>query len=144
MLFRSKRLYLDKLIPTDISMQMANKSTAVHIGICENVPVQITTNCLILTGFVVLDMPEDDNMSIILGRPFLILQELLLIAIKGRLLSMSMTKSILSIFPRSKIYHVELVLLQVIKLSKLELLIVLFMTNMKDMKVLCWDNINSL
>ena len=66
-----KRLYLDKLIPTDISLQMADKSTAVPVGICENVPVQVTTNCLILTDFVVLDMPEDDNMSIILGRPFL-------------------------------------------------------------------------
>ena len=66
-----KRLDLDKLIPTDISLQMADKSTAVPVGICENVPVQVTTNCLILTDFVVLDMPEDDNMSIILGRPFL-------------------------------------------------------------------------
>ncbi|KAK1632089.1 hypothetical protein QYE76_006404 [Lolium multiflorum] len=28
-------------------------------------------DCLILTDFVVLEMPEDDNMSIILGRPFL-------------------------------------------------------------------------
>ncbi|KAK1641993.1 hypothetical protein QYE76_059798 [Lolium multiflorum] len=41
------------------------------IGICEDVPVQVTNNCLILTDFVVLEMPEDDNMSIILGRPFL-------------------------------------------------------------------------
>jgi hypothetical protein len=66
-----KRLYLDKLIPTDISLQMADKSTAIPVGICEDVPVQVTTNCLILTDFVVLEMPEDDNMSIILGRPFL-------------------------------------------------------------------------
>ena len=65
-----KRLYLDKLIPTDISLQMADKSTAIPIGICEDVPVQVT-NCLILTDFVVLEMPEDENMSIILGRPFL-------------------------------------------------------------------------
>ena len=36
-----KRLYLDKLIPTDISLQMADKSTAVPIGICEDVPVQV-------------------------------------------------------------------------------------------------------
>ena len=56
-----KRLYLDKLIPTDISLQMADKSTAIPVGICENVPVQVTTNCLILTDFVVLEMPEDDN-----------------------------------------------------------------------------------
>ena len=66
-----KRLYFDKLIPTDISLQMADKSTAIPVGICEDVPVQVTNNCLILTDFVVLEMPEDDNMSIILGRPFL-------------------------------------------------------------------------
>jgi hypothetical protein len=50
---------------------MAGKSTTIPIGICENVPVQVANNCLILTDFVVLEMPEDDNMSIILGRPFL-------------------------------------------------------------------------
>src|SRR6266699_5151033 len=66
-----KRLHLDKLIPTDISLQMANKSTVVPVGICEDVSVQVANNCMILTDFVVLEMPEDDNMSIILGRPFL-------------------------------------------------------------------------
>jgi hypothetical protein len=30
----------------------------------------VANNCLILTDFVVLEMPEDNNMSIILGRPF--------------------------------------------------------------------------
>jgi hypothetical protein len=50
---------------------MADKSTTIPIGICENVPVQVANNCLILTDFVVLEIPEDDNMSIILGRPFL-------------------------------------------------------------------------
>ena len=65
-----KRLCLDKLIPTDISLQMIDKSTAVPIGICEDVPVEVA-KCLILTDFVVLDMPEDGSMSIILGRPFL-------------------------------------------------------------------------
>jgi hypothetical protein len=66
-----KRLDLEKLIPTDISLQMADKSTTLPIGICEDVPVQVAHHCMILTDFVVLDMPEDDNMSIILGRPFL-------------------------------------------------------------------------
>jgi hypothetical protein len=50
---------------------MADKSTTIPIGISEDVPVQVANNCLILTDFVVLEMPEDDNMSIILGRPFL-------------------------------------------------------------------------
>src|ERR1043165_104119 len=49
---------------------MADKSTAVPIGICEDVSVECA-NCLILTDFVVLDMLEDGSMSIILGRPFL-------------------------------------------------------------------------
>ena len=66
-----RRLDLEKLVPTDISLQMADKSTTVPVGICEDVPVQVAHNCMILTDFVVLEMPEDDNMSIILGRPFL-------------------------------------------------------------------------
>src|SRR3954464_15272539 len=65
-----KRLCLDKLISTDISLQMADMSTAIPIGICEDVPVEVV-NCLILTDFVVLGMPKDGSMSIILGRPFL-------------------------------------------------------------------------
>jgi hypothetical protein len=66
-----KRLDLEKLVSTDISLQMADKSTTIPIGICENVPVQVANSFLILTDFVVLEMPEDDNMLIILGRPFL-------------------------------------------------------------------------
>ena len=65
-----KRLDLNKLTPTEISLQMADKSTAIPIGICEDVPV-VVANVTILTEFVILAMPEDDNMSIILGRPFL-------------------------------------------------------------------------
>ena len=49
---------------------MADKSTAIPIGICEDVPV-VVANVTILTDFVILEMPEDDNMSIILGIPFL-------------------------------------------------------------------------
>ena len=49
---------------------MAEKSTAIPIGICEDVPV-VVANVTILTDFVILEMPKDDNMSIMLGRPFL-------------------------------------------------------------------------
>src|SRR3954469_19195864 len=66
-----KRLQLEKLIPTIISLKMADKSTTIPVGICEDVPVQVAHNCMVLTDFVVLEMPEVDNMSIILGRPFL-------------------------------------------------------------------------
>jgi hypothetical protein len=64
-----KKLNLDKLVPTEVSLQMADKSTAIPIGICEDVPVMIA-NLQIPTDFVILEMAEDDNLSIILGRPF--------------------------------------------------------------------------
>ena len=65
-----RRLELNKLTPTEISLQMADKSTAIPVGICEDVPV-VVANVTILTDFVILDILEDDSMSIILGRPFL-------------------------------------------------------------------------
>ena len=49
---------------------MADKSTAIPIGIYEDVPISVA-NVIIPTDFVVLEMPEDDNLSIYLGRPFL-------------------------------------------------------------------------
>jgi hypothetical protein len=49
-----KRLDLEKLISTNISLQMADKCTTTPIGICEDVPVQVANKCLILTDFVVL------------------------------------------------------------------------------------------
>ena len=57
-----RRVDLNKLTPTEISLQMA-------VGICEDVLV-VVANVTILTDFVILDIPEDDSMSIILGRPF--------------------------------------------------------------------------
>ena len=65
-----RRLDLNKLTPTEISLQMADKSTAIPVGICEDVPV-VVANITILTDFVILDIPEDDSMLIILGRAFL-------------------------------------------------------------------------
>ena len=49
---------------------MAYKTTAIPVGICEVVPIVVAI-ITIITDFVILDIPEDDSMSIILGRPFL-------------------------------------------------------------------------
>ena len=65
-----RRLDLNKLTPNKISLQMAYKLTAIPINICEDVPI-VVANVTILTDFVILDIPEDNSMSIILGRPFL-------------------------------------------------------------------------
>jgi len=64
-----RRLELNKLTPTEISLQMPDKSTTIPIGICEDVPV-VVANITILMDFVILDIPEDDSMLIILDRPF--------------------------------------------------------------------------
>ena len=97
-----KRLDLNKLTPTEISLQMADKSTTIPIGICEDVSVVVVVaDVTILTNFVRLEMLEDDNMSIILGRPLLNTQGLLLIAIKARSLFISMVMSIQCIFRRN-------------------------------------------
>jgi hypothetical protein len=65
-----KKINLNKLVHIEVSLQMADKSTAIPIGICEDVPIMIA-NAQIPTDFVILEMSEDDNLSIILGRPFL-------------------------------------------------------------------------
>jgi hypothetical protein len=64
-----KKLNLNKLVTTEVSLQMADK-LAILIGICEDVPIYIA-NVLIPTDFVILEILEDENLSIILGRPFL-------------------------------------------------------------------------
>ena len=92
-----RRLDLSKLTRTEISLKISDKSTAIPIGICEDVPV-VVANVTILTDFVILEMPEDDNISIILGRPFLNTTGLLLIAIKAKSLFISMVMSIWCIF----------------------------------------------
>ena len=57
------------MTPTEISLQMADKSAAIPLGVCEDVPV-VVANVTILTDFAILDIPQHDSMSIILGRPF--------------------------------------------------------------------------
>ena len=64
-----KRLDLNKLTPTEISLQMADKSTAIPIGVCEDLPV-VVANVTSLTDFVILDMPKDDPMSLSLKDTF--------------------------------------------------------------------------
>ena len=51
-------------------------------------------NVTILTDFVILDIPEDDSMSIILGRPFLNTAGAVIACNKGMSLFMLMVMSI--------------------------------------------------
>ena len=46
------RLELNKLTPTEISLQMADKSTAIPVDICVDVPL-VVANVTILTDFII-------------------------------------------------------------------------------------------
>ena len=126
------RLQLNKLTPIEISLQMANKSTAIPIGICEDVPV-VVANVTILTDFVILDIPEDDSMSIILGRPFLILKGLLLIVTKEMSLFMLMIMSIRYTFRGNNLKSTVSILLENFQLLLLEVLNSVFLLSKRNM-----------
>ena len=106
-----RRLDLYKLTPTEISLQMADKSTAIPVGICEDVPV-VVANVTILTDFVILDIPEDDSMSIILGRPFLNTAGVVIDCTKAMSLFMLMVMSIWYTFRGNNLKSSVLILLE--------------------------------
>ncbi|XP_056691687.1 uncharacterized protein [Spinacia oleracea] len=64
------RLNMGKLKCTQITLQMADRSIKYPLGILEDVPVRVG-KFYIPVDFVVLDMEEDSQIPIILGRPFL-------------------------------------------------------------------------
>jgi hypothetical protein len=65
-----KSLGLGDLKPTKMSLQLADRSIKYAVGIVENVPVGIG-HLYIPTDFVVMDIKEDADIPILLGRPFL-------------------------------------------------------------------------
>ncbi|GJX12403.1 ribosomal protein L7Ae/L30e/S12e/Gadd45 [Tanacetum coccineum] len=68
--FMYARLDLGELKPNRVCIELANKSTQYPRGIVENVIIKID-KYIFPVDFVVLDMKEDHNIPIILGRPFL-------------------------------------------------------------------------
>ncbi|MCI52122.1 zinc knuckle family protein, partial [Trifolium medium] len=64
------RLGLGELKPTKMSLQLADRSIKYPLGILENVPVKIG-QLFIPTDFVIMDIREDFDIPILLGRPFL-------------------------------------------------------------------------
>ncbi|XP_074290145.1 uncharacterized protein LOC141616887 [Silene latifolia] len=65
-----KRLDLGDLKPTRVSLQLADRSVKFSIGVIEDVPL-VVGKLVIPCDFFVMDMPEDYNVPIILGRPCL-------------------------------------------------------------------------
>ncbi|XP_015945060.1 uncharacterized protein LOC107470187 [Arachis duranensis] len=65
-----KKLQIHELKPTKIVLQMVDKSIQQALGVVENVLVKVD-NFFLPADFIILDIKEDDNTPIILGRPFL-------------------------------------------------------------------------
>ncbi|XP_025628374.1 uncharacterized protein [Arachis hypogaea] len=69
-LFVIKKLGIQEAQPTRIALEMADKSQKQEYGLVENILVKVR-ELFLSTDFVILNMGEDTDDSIILGRPFL-------------------------------------------------------------------------
>ncbi|XP_021664989.1 uncharacterized protein LOC110653585 [Hevea brasiliensis] len=66
-----KKHDMGELKPTTISLQLADRSVKYPVGILENIPIKVG-KFFIPVDFIVLEMEEDVQIPIILGRPFLV------------------------------------------------------------------------
>ncbi|KAL5555463.1 hypothetical protein UlMin_037699 [Ulmus minor] len=69
-LFVFRKLGLGEVKPTSISLQLADQSVKYPRGVIEDVLIKVD-KFIFPTDFVVLDMEEDREIPLILGRPFL-------------------------------------------------------------------------
>ncbi|XP_057997585.1 uncharacterized protein LOC131176552 [Hevea brasiliensis] len=65
-----QKLKVGVLKPAIISLQLANRFVKYPMGILENIPIKVG-KFFIPVDFVILEMEEDVQIPIILGRPFL-------------------------------------------------------------------------
>ncbi|XP_057719654.1 uncharacterized protein LOC130934081 [Arachis stenosperma] len=80
-----RKLQIHELKPTQIAFQMADKSIQRAPGVVENILVKVD-KFFLPADFVILDIEEDDNTPIILGRPFLATDRALIHVEKGKLM----------------------------------------------------------
>ena len=65
-----KRVGKGELKPTRMILQLAGRSVKYQTGIIEDIPVKVG-EIYIPVDFVVMEMEEDKQVPILLGRPFL-------------------------------------------------------------------------
>lgn len=80
-----RKLGLRKAKPTTVSLQLADSSIKHPRGICEDILVKVD-KFIYPADFIILDMEEDRDVSIILGRPFLVTRRALIDVQKGQLI----------------------------------------------------------
>ena len=69
-LFVAKKLSLGELTPTTVTLQMADRTMAKPEGVIEDVLVKVG-KFIFPVDFIILDMEEDSQVPLLLGRPFL-------------------------------------------------------------------------
>ncbi|XP_016199674.1 uncharacterized protein LOC107640684 [Arachis ipaensis] len=79
------KLQIEEVKPTQISLQLDDRSLKLPLGVVENLLVKVKT-FIFPADFLILDMEEDVNASIILGRPFLATGRALIDVQKGELI----------------------------------------------------------
>ena len=79
-----KKLKLGEACPTTVTLQLADWSQTRPRGIIEDVLVKVN-KFIFPTDFIILDMKEDKEVPIILGRPFLAIGRAMIVVQKGEL-----------------------------------------------------------
>ncbi|XP_062080342.1 uncharacterized protein LOC133785099 [Humulus lupulus] len=79
-----QKFKLGEACPTSVSLQMTDRSVKHPCGVIEDVLVKVN-KFIFLADFIILDMEEDENISINLGRPFLATGRALIDVDKGEL-----------------------------------------------------------
>ena len=69
-LFVVKRLSLEELTPIAMTLQMVDRTLAQPQGILEDVLIKLG-KFIFLVDFMVIDIEEDNQVPLLLGRPFL-------------------------------------------------------------------------
>ena len=93
----------------------------------------VVANVTILTDFVILDIPEDDSMSIILGRPFLNTTGAVIDCNKGNVTFHVMVMSIRYTFQGNNLKFIVLTLLEKFHQLYLEVLNFLSLLSRRNM-----------
>ncbi|XP_016178390.1 uncharacterized protein LOC107620781 [Arachis ipaensis] len=65
-----RRLCIEEVKPTEMSLELVDRSLVIPKGVIENLLVRVG-KFIFPADFVILDLGEEGNDSIILGRPFL-------------------------------------------------------------------------
>ncbi|XP_015970270.1 uncharacterized protein LOC107493727 [Arachis duranensis] len=79
-----KKLMIEEVKPTRMLLQLADRSLKIPNGVVENLLVKVG-NFIFLADFVVLDMDEEGNNSVILSRPFLATARVIIDVEKGEM-----------------------------------------------------------